>query len=99
MKTLKERIAIEQAFLDGEKVIISTTGKVSRLLDVRGYNYVFLWNHHDYDIKPEPMEFWVNIYNYMDDLPCGTHRTKEAAEANATHKIIRTIKAREVTDE
>ena len=90
-----------QAALDGKEI------------EVRNYPYedgcrwnaystemlVWNWPNVDYRIKPEPMEFWVNIYNYPTDTPFGTHKTKAQAIDSASDKVIKTIKMREVLDD
>ena len=53
MKTLKERIEIEKAFLDGKDVEVFDEG----WLQLGRYNsegYLFEWHRFDYRIKEEP---------------------------------------------
>ena len=103
MKTLKERIAIEQACLDGAEIesqLVSTLDDRRwqyKLMPVDRNTVVFSWDEIDYRIKQEPMTFWVNVYSggssYM-------HSSEERA-INCREGCSRskTIKVREVTDE
>ena len=54
------------------------------------------WNFQEYEyrVKPEPLEFWLNLYPSGSICP---HKTLE--EANRHNSRGRTIKVREVTDE
>ena len=59
MKTLKEKIKVMQAALDGEIV---------QYRDTFGNWYsnndnLWNWGDYDYRIKPEPMEFIIDIYD------------------------------------
>ena len=100
MKTLKERIDVEKAFLDGLEIEIESSrgngsGEWLKLSPFQLNNYVFLWNHNDYRIKPEPMEFWVNIY----EKDAGFNTEGEAKELGEQYSgYIKTIKVREVTE-
>lgn len=100
MKTLKKRIEVEQAYLDGKTVIYKNLK--SGYSDKMGTNVeaaVFDWLSRDYYIKPEPMEFWVNVYggqNVVDaySSPIWANQSKDRFDG-----YIKTIKVREVTDE
>ena len=97
MKSLKERIAVEQACLDGEVIVYSDQGEAdgySRTIDIT--EVIFHWDLYDYRIKSKPMEIWVNIYeNGMYG-----HKTKAQAVAgiNTKCKNVRTIKFIEVIE-
>ncbi len=101
MKTLKERIAIEQAFSENTLIewrpLSGTMAREDLIVELNDA-YVFLWRENDYRIKQDPMEFWVNVYkgNFLSDR----YASKEAAENGksfADH-FIKTIKVREVTE-
>jgi len=100
MKTLKERIAIEQAYLDGETVLYqnASNGVSWPPLYSNDPEIVFDWEAFDYRIKPEPMELWVNVYKDSDGQYISTHLAEHEAERSATpnSKHIKTIKVREV---
>ena len=100
MKTLKERIEIEQAYLDGKLIEFKPKGSPGSWYFVpqNEKNIVFQWEYNDYRIKQEPMEFWVNVY---EDLDYGLFHNKDNADfaANGIPSFIKTIKMREVTDE
>ena len=60
MKTLKEKIEVMQAALDGEEVEYQGLGR-SQWYKKDSYN--FQWGDFDYRIKQKQMEFWVNIFD------------------------------------
>ena len=96
MKTLKERIAIEQALLDGE--IVQEFNIDGDYTWDCGKEHIFYWNCCDYRIKPKPMEFWVNVYN-STVTPISIYYEKSRAEnAAATYGAIKTIKVKEVIE-
>ena len=95
MKTLKERIEIEKAFLDGIDVEVFDED----WLQLGRYNsegYLFEWHRFDYRIKPETLEGWCNIYG---NHAFGFYETKEEAEEASCSNVIKTIKLREIIDE
>ena len=78
MKTLKERIEVMQACLDGETIEVVDNNKTGRWV-VADYIPNFNWSSCNYRIKPEPMVIWVNIYPIEF---CG-HKTKELSKGFA----------------
>ena len=91
MKTLKEKIEIMQAALDGEEIeVYSTRGDDWVKTNVPVWN----WDNYDYRIKPKPLEFWVNIYS---DSVLG-YTTEKEAKGHATASATQ-IKVREITDD
>ena len=96
MKTLKERIAVEQACLDGKIIDCypkSASGSHQLGPDVEGI--VFNWGRDDYCITEEPLEFWVNDCKHkMSEL----FDTEESALADTCSSHAKTIKVREVTE-
>ena len=102
MKTLKERIEIEQAFLDGGDVEWRPCLGMDEfaLFDVfKRESFVFLWNNNDYRIKPKPLEFWVNVFlEYPVKI---YYLSKEEAEiaGRGFSDYVKSVKAREVIDE
>lgn len=97
MKTLAERVTIEQACLDGETIIClphNIIGGHELVSDTSGI--IFNWEKCDYSIKPEPMEFWVNVNRGLTIL--SVHNDEDSAK-NAGYNQFKTIKVREVTDE
>jgi len=92
MKTLKERVAIEQRAADGE--LIQWVSKIYPEWQTIGHSvddsFVFWWEEKDYRIKPEPMEFYVSIWE-SGELTI----TKTYGESPAD---IKTIKVREVIE-
>jgi len=97
MKPLKERIAIEQAYLDGEKVhfkpnqceVVGYGGTLKR-----GEDAVFNWNECDYWVEEKPFEGWVNIYA---SGACYIYRNEESAlammKSNVVMKTIKVVEA------
>ena len=91
MKTLKERIEIEQAYEDGKKVDWMTyNGGWHELGVINKDKTIFDWKYNDYRIKPEPLEFFLSFY---DAGHIGVTTTMAGSPAN-----IKTIKVREVTE-
>lgn len=106
MKTLKERIEIETAYLNGGAVEQKNhcDNEWEILTDTITDKMVFFWMNHDYRIKTKPLEFYVNIYNYPFDH--SVHEALSHAEMSATSEInvdrehfVETIKVREVIDD
>lgn len=80
MKSLKERIAVEQAYLDG-KVIEYRNRDVQKYHGslIRDLNHVFRWHDYDYQIsdyqiKKEPRQVWITYY--YENTPVGIYSTK-----------------------
>ena len=96
MKTLKERIEIEQACLDGAEIesqLVSTLDDrrwQHKLMPVDRNTVVFSWDEIDYRIKEEPMELWVNVW---DNGHCCIKNDNEA-----TPPGFKTIKVRQVEE-
>ena len=90
MKTLKEKIEVMQAALDGKEIETKVYGGWDDQPSPE-----FNWIDFDYRIKPEPIEFWVNIYR---DCRCGDYKTKADALEKASPDVQNTIKVREVTE-
>ena len=58
---------------------------------------VWNWALYDYRIKPEPREFWINVYS--DGAEGFAHQTKELAMKNrAETGYLQTIKVVEVEE-
>jgi len=101
MKTLKEKIEVMQAALDGKEI------------EYRNYPYdnrhkwtsydlstiVWNWPSVDYRIKPEPMELWVNVYDEKTE-ELYPHKTEDAAKKAISFPeiYIKTVKFREVIE-
>jgi len=97
MKTLKERIEIETALLNGETVQEFLIGDLYS--KDCSENHIFYWNCCDYRIKPEPLEFWVA--EYVNNSYIYKENEKETALENARigSGFKRLIKVREVIEE
>jgi len=95
MKTLAEKIEVMQAALDGKEI------ELVRVVGMSGDNFhytdtpMFDWASFDYRVKPEPMEFWVNVYD--DFRPC-LHETEDKAKTASDIGTRKTIKVREVIE-
>ena len=98
MKTLKEKIEVMQAALDGEEIEVRNKSGVGEW-DIMPMPNFESWHCLDYRIKPKPLEFWVNVYKgrYLSDR----YESKEAALRGKSFAddYIKTVKVREVTDE
>ena len=102
MKTLKEKIDIMQAALDGESVeeqLVSTldSRRWLSLEPVIDRNYMtFDWVKYDYRIKPEPLEFYVSV---TGDTPSCVNTSKGYVEEIVDNDPEwRIIKVREVVE-
>ena len=82
MKTLKERIEIMQACLDGKEIEYISTTRYGGELWSKSSNHNFNWDVYDYRIKPEPMVLWINTEE--SDHICYGYRRIEDAERLAT---------------
>ena len=95
MKSLKEKISVMQAALDGKEIEIKyLTHDKDFKIPTNGIEWN--WQIADYRIKPTPMEFWVNVYDryaYLHDSE------EEARNKKETGVEVKTIKVREVTDD
>lgn len=58
MKSLKERIEIQQACLDGQPIEMLAEG-CTRWRTLKSSEPAFLWNCNDYRIKKEPIVRWA----------------------------------------
>jgi len=94
MKSLKEKIEVMQAALDGKEIEYKNNGGKWYPCQIQAFDS---WHCGDYRIKPEPMEFWVNVYPYECLNVC--HNTKDMAEKMALGSCEKTIKVREVIQE
>lgn len=97
MKTLKEKIAVMQAALDGKEIDQSrkayADGEWIRCYDPKTLN--FNWEKYDYRIKPKPLECWVNTYD--GNISQG-YDTENDARAVKINHVQRTVKMREVIE-
>ena len=100
MKSLKEKIEVMQAALDGKEIEKQTDDEWYQLL-VEPELMSFDWAHYDYRIKQEPMEFYAVILESGTASICNNEKeylkaimAKEKT-SNLAHRII---KAREVTE-
>ena len=96
-KTLKEKIEVMQAALDGKEIEAKYTNR-NDTWDVQCAGFAWDWSIFDYRIKPEPMEFWVNVYEPNTRLCFGCHETKDGANSHRLPDCIKTIKVREVIE-
>ena len=96
MKTLKEKIEVMQAALDGEKIEVRNKSGVGEW-DIMPMPNFESWHCLDYRIKPKPLEFWVNIKN-KELCKGGGFDTRLCAYSNSCQDCTQ-IKVREVLDE
>lgn len=106
MNKWKALLPVVTAFAEG-KVIQERNGCEDRWRDVRpGVTPAFSMDVENYRVKPEPREWWVNIYN--DGVARGPlnegymHTTEQSAlngKVSASGRTdITTIKVREVVE-
>jgi hypothetical protein len=91
MKSLKEKIEVMQAALDGKE--IEASEKNGKWAEASAPNWD--WHIYDYRIKPEPREFFVNVYG--DGLTGELYELKQTA-LSVTSIPKETIKVREVIE-
>ena len=60
MSTTQEKIAVMQAFVNGEKVQFADDR--SKWLDLLALNPSWNWDEYDYRIKPIPVECWIRVF-------------------------------------
>jgi len=100
MKTLKERIAIEQAKLDGANIEwIQLNGLYNGWRDFNpDPDAIFAWHDCDYRIKPKLMEFWVNVWSDRETNLCWESKENAEAAAHGVPGYIKSVKFREVIE-
>lgn len=93
MKNDKE---LFEALLAGE-TLVNRDGDEARFVENGLLNASWDFNfHEDWEIKPKPMEFWVNFY---DNGSVYLHSTEAAARSMRESGVnSKTIKVREVTE-
>ena len=98
MKTLKEKIEVMQAALDGEEIECIVLGKPQDKWEEIRYTTSLVWDwlHEDYRIKPKPLEFWVNVCHRSNFV---SHYSRQDAINATCPDCIKIIKVREVLDE
>jgi len=86
MSTLQEKIAVMQAFAEGENVeyrgIYSTDDYEWQDMPTPSWD----WNSFEYRVKREPREWWINTYTTRQEV----HDTKEDADDCAALTKART---------
>lgn len=95
MKTLKEKIEVMQAALDGEKIEQQHFTE-DRWVNVAG-NISWNWNAMDYRIKPKPLEFWVNVYD-DGEKRYFNNKDESTLDVGGRKGFVKTVKACEVTE-
>lgn len=68
MKTLKEKIAVMQAALDGKEIEVQDKGDNSWDLIIDATRLEFNWGMVNYRIKPEPMDYEAKITELEEKL-------------------------------
>lgn len=97
MKTLKERIEVEQAALEGKLINSkSNNGDCATYNIMVGGDFIFDWANHDYEVKPWPLEFWVNVFE--NDSTALAYKSEERAKEQKISSVLKTIKVREVLE-
>ena len=97
MKTLEQKIEVMQSALAGKKIEIMNLTRDNKWEPLfRPELSPFSWGGFDYRIKPEPMEFWVNV---RDSGVLDVCSSEDSALKIADSKVIKTIKVREVAND
>lgn len=91
----KELLPVIQAWAEGKDVQCKRQHQLNGPWIDNGYP---AWDDNlDFRIKPEPREWWLNVY--PDNDTCGPYKTKEEANMNAAQsRRIACIKVREVME-
>lgn len=99
MKTLADKIAVMQAFESGKKVRCRGRHETDPNSWVPCPTPTWDWYHHDYEVVPEPVEFWSSVYVNRDGKEVAENSrfsNREAAEEWRSKNAIRTSLFREV---
>jgi len=100
MKTLKEKIEIMQAALDGESIDKAVTERLSMALTphdewITVADPMLLewnWGLTNYRVTPKPIECWVNV---LDGNNCSTvFNSEEEAKARSAYDLPETLHKR-----
>ena len=95
MKTLKEKIEVMQAALDGEEVqFLGADGIWTSFIEK---SPVWAWDAFEYRIKPKPMELMIDVFIGMNN---GQDRYEVASDSNRElrgigDKVIKMIEVME----
>ena len=95
----KEKIEIMQAFLKGKKIQVKVKGTNEEFKDfISTKEPTWDWTHFEYRVKPEPLELWVNKYDFGNYT---IHESKEEAIKYCDRANVRkiTIHMKEVIDD
>ncbi len=93
MKTLKQKIEVMAAALDGKGIEKLTNGEWSQLFTPPD-KMSFDWNSKDYRVKQEPMEYWVDVYT-DGDVEIASDKNRRLYKGRSVEKMV---KMREVTE-
>ena len=95
MKTLKEKIEVMQAALDGKQIQGNYGAGYGDLSQPENReDIIFNWRDCDYRIKPKPLEFWVNVY----ETNGVAYNSESKALSSIDSTCLKTIKVIEVTE-
>ena len=92
--TIDEMIAVLQAAKEGKQIQARSKHYPDggwRDTDISSWHFF----PFDYRVKPEPREFWINVY--PDHIDCIAHRIRERAIASCAPDA-KTIRVREVIE-
>lgn len=100
-ETIKKNLPFIQAFAEGKDVQYryAAPGRFGReWLSINDGSGIFADPNFEFRIKPEPREFWINVYS---GPPCDLmiHSTKKRADEEASDDRLECIHVREVVDE
>ena len=95
MKSLRERIAVEQAYLDGEIIVYAGEGEKYREPEPvhEWVDMVFRWDLFDYKLKPKPMVRYIFFYDDGSE-----HVIKDKEIAVMPGRVMKFIEAVEQLD-
>ena len=87
-ETAKQFIDVLQAFVDGRPVEVKTQFGWEEIK-----NPNFGSSPENYRVKPEPREWFINIY---ENRACGLYHSKMAADNNAVVGRVECVRVREI---
>jgi len=92
MKSLRERTAIQQAFLDGAEIDYIVPNDSSDLWE-KTPNPGFLWHKYDYRVKPKPMVRYINMYKDISNEFISESREHARENLGRSGKTVKFIEA------
>ncbi len=94
MKILKDAIEILLAAEDGKVIEVRQRGIWVHLYNPKNMHQ-YNFSRNDYRIRPEPMEFWVDVYS-NDHVEIASDKNRELYKGTPVERVV---KMREVIND